>query len=133
MMKVMDDFLVEQKVEEKDKKTINVDFDGVIHKYSRGYHDGTIYDVPAEGSRESLQLLKDKGYKLICFTARVNADPSGDGYNKIKQWLKKYNLLEFFDDITDKKYPSLVIIDDSALRHTSWDTTLKNLKDLGYV
>jgi len=133
MMKIVDKFLVEQKVETKDRKTINVDFDGVVHSYSRGYHDGTIYDVPQEGCREALQLLKDKGYKLICFSARVNAHVPGNGRTAIKEWLQKYNLLEFFDDITDTKYPSLVIIDDSAVRHTSWENTLKKLERLGYV
>ena len=28
---------------------IGIDFDGVIHKNSKGFHDGTIYDEPIEG------------------------------------------------------------------------------------
>ena len=36
---------------------ISVDFDGVIHKCSKGYHDGTIYDDPVEGVKEALKKL----------------------------------------------------------------------------
>ena len=35
-------------------KTIAVDFDGFIHKYSKGWHDGSIYDEPVEGAAEAL-------------------------------------------------------------------------------
>jgi hypothetical protein len=37
--------------------TIAVDFDGVIHAYSRGWHDGTIYDDPIPGAVEGLKSL----------------------------------------------------------------------------
>ena len=30
--------------EKENKNIIAIDFDGVIHKSSRGFHDGTIYD-----------------------------------------------------------------------------------------
>lgn len=35
-------------------KTISIDFDGVIHKYSKGYGDGKIYDPPVPGANEFL-------------------------------------------------------------------------------
>ena len=28
---------------------LGLDFDGVIHKNSKGFHDGTIYDEPLDG------------------------------------------------------------------------------------
>ena len=34
---------------------IAIDFDGVIHKNSKGYYDGTIYDEPVEGSLEAIK------------------------------------------------------------------------------
>ena len=33
---------------------IGVDFDGVIHKCSKGFYDGTIYDPPIKGSYHAL-------------------------------------------------------------------------------
>ena len=52
-------------VSSDEKNQIGVDFDGVIHSNSLGFHDGTIYDEPIEGSREALERLS-KNYKIIC-------------------------------------------------------------------
>lgn len=44
----------------KVSRTIAVDFDGVIHKYSKGWQNGSIYDEPVEGAKEALlELLED--------------------------------------------------------------------------
>ena len=44
-----------EKVLKQESDTIAIDFDGVIHKNSKGYHDGTIYDEIITGSFESLK------------------------------------------------------------------------------
>ena len=113
------------------EKRILIDFDGVCHAYSKGYHDGTIYDPPAAGTKEALQLLSDK-YELVCFSARINA---GDKHGKkeMVEWLKKYDLFKFFVDITDQKTPSQLIIDDSAIRHSTWGNTLSEMKKLNFI
>ena len=39
---------------------IGVDFDGVIHKNSKGFFDGTVYDDPVEGIKDLLEKLSEK-------------------------------------------------------------------------
>ena len=43
----LNDFL--DMVKDTEKSQLGLDFDGVIHKNSKGFHDGTIYDEPLEG------------------------------------------------------------------------------------
>ena len=51
------------------KNTVAIDFDGVIHKYSKGWDDGSIYDKPVEGVHKALmELMKD--YWVYIFTTR---------------------------------------------------------------
>ncbi len=92
-------------------KTIAIDFDGVIHKYSKAYHDGSIYDTPIEGAGDAIRLFKKKGYKVVCFTAR-------DDVQGIMDWMKLYNIE--VDEITNKKPRAVVYIDDRAIRFTNW-------------
>jgi len=51
------------------KKTIVFDFDGVIHKYSKGWQDGSIYDEPVEGIKELIDDLRTK-YKVVVVSTR---------------------------------------------------------------
>ena len=38
-------------INKEDKNTIAVDFDGVIYTGSKGFYDGTIYDVPIDDTK----------------------------------------------------------------------------------
>ena len=70
-----------------------IDFDGPLHKYSKGYGDGDLYDEPSEGSKEFIDWLKGKGYQVVIFTTRAsktNADEQGGNYKK--EILKLENL-----------------------------------------
>ena len=57
----------------EEKNTIAVDFDGVIHKNSKGFHDGTIYDEPIEGVKKGLEYLS-KSYKLVIYSCKANPE-----------------------------------------------------------
>lgn len=50
-------------------RTIAVDFDGVIHQYSQGWQDGSIYDPPMPGAREGLVALMSE-YAVYVHTTR---------------------------------------------------------------
>ena len=52
---------------------IGIDFDGVIHKNSKGFFDGTVYDEPIKGSLEALKRISKK-YDIIIFTAKAKKD-----------------------------------------------------------
>ena len=138
IQKFLDESVDEETVQPADKlgddeprKRILVDFDGVCHAYSQGYKDGTIYDPPSVGTKEALRQLSDK-YKLVLFSARINAGDT-HGKKEMIEWLKKHDLIRFFVDITDKKVPSLLIIDDSAIRHTTWENTLSQMKKMNML
>jgi len=110
------------------EKTIAIDFDGVIHKYSKGFQGlESAYDPPMAGARESIQDLIKKGYRLIIVSSRP--------VDVIKQWLKKEKMDHFFDDVTNTKHPARYYIDDHAIRFekgdpNAWSDTLKLIDKL---
>jgi phosphoheptose isomerase len=115
---------------------LGIDFDGVIHKNSKGYYDGTIYDEPIEGVHEALKTLSDK-YTLILFTTKAKPDRGLiNGRHTVEliwEWLKKHNLDQYISKVTSEKPRAVVYIDDKALRFTSWDKCLNDLNDLNLL
>jgi hypothetical protein len=117
-------------VKEQEAKTLAIDFDGVIHKNSKGFHDGTVYDDPIEGSFEALSSLS-KDYKLIIFSAKAKSDRplinGKSGIELIWEWLDKYNMKQFITDVVSDKPRALYYIDDKAIHFTDWNNTLKQI------
>lgn len=77
------------------KGSLLVDFDGVIHKYSKKWQDGSIYDEPVPGVKEALQALLDKGYEIIIFTTRadphiINGVEQPGQYQEVVDYLNKW-------------------------------------------
>lgn len=102
------------------KRTIAIDFDGVIHRYSKGWQGmDNAYDPPNPGAIEAIKELKSKGYRLVVFSSRQT--------DVIREWLAKHELDEYFDDITNTKVPAKVYIDDRGYRFVSWEKTMEEL------
>jgi hypothetical protein len=132
-------------------RTVAVDFDGVIHRYSKGWHDGTVYDRPVPGAIEALRaLLLD--YAVFVHTSR---DPQ-----QIVDWLGEYSIpaireagpdednpgqpvwvagvRPFWDDqsrilVTNRKLPAVAYIDDRGIRFESWPQARAQLDRLAPV
>ena len=112
------------------KKAICADFDKVIHRYSKGWQDGSIYDPPMEGSKEEMERLVSKGYMVIIFTARLNPEVNKDinfQKNKMSKWLDANGFQKgtHYHHITAVKPIAEVYIDDKALRFTNWEDVSK--------
>lgn len=109
---------------------IGVDFDGVIHKNSKGYHDGTIYDEPVEGAREALQKLSEK-YTVIVYTAKARKDRGlvngMSGTQMIWEWLKKHDLNQYVSKVTSEKPRAVAYIDDKGIKFDNWDSVLSQI------
>lgn len=111
---------------------LGIDFDGVIHKNSKGFYDGTVYDDPIENVENALKELSTK-YKLIIYTAKAKQDRplinGKTGTQLVWEWLKKHNLNQYITDITAEKPRAVAYIDDKGFRFFDWDSCLDELKN----
>lgn len=109
---------------------IGIDFDGVIHKNSKGYHDGTVYDEPVEGAREALQKLSEK-YTVIIYTAKARKDRGlvngRSGTQLIWDWLKEHDLNQYVSKVTAEKPRAVAYIDDKGIKFDNWDSVLSQI------
>jgi hypothetical protein len=117
--------------------TIAVDFDGVIHTYSRGWSDGSIYDEELKGAFWGLETLMAKAPVFIftsrnpvrvarwieqtsSYTIECTTRFPRTWYGKRKSFWNTRGLLL----VTNWKLPATVYIDDRAYRFTDWRQTI---------
>lgn len=114
-------------------KQISIDFDGVIHRCSRGYFDGTIYDEPVEGSYEALESLSER-FDIIIFTAKAREDRplinGKTGKDLVWEWLEKYDMKKFIKDVTAIKPRAIFYLDDRAITFKSWSAFFDELPSI---
>ena len=115
----------------ENRNTIAIDFDGVIHKNSKGFYDGTVYDEPVDGVKEGLEYLS-KSYKLVIYSCKANPDRplvnEETGVELIWGWLQKWNLHGYIEDVTYTKPNAKYYIDDKAIKFTNWNKIRRELR-----
>ena len=52
----------------KTKKTICIDFDGVLHDYSNGFQGKDVFGDMIPNADDGTQVLHEKGWKIIIYT-----------------------------------------------------------------
>jgi len=113
--------------------TVAIDFDGVIHRYSKGWHDGTIYDPPTKGAAAWMQMLKDKGCEIVIYSTRAESKwvkgfwQEGQ-VNKMSEWLDYHGIP--YDRIASGKPMAHAYIDDRAIRFNDWEGAMMQLFDI---
>lgn len=116
--------------------TVAVDFDRVVHRYSRGWQDGSIYDPPMDGALEGLRTLMEAEAVFI----HTSRDPV-----QVAEWLARHDFeveadtgpapgRHFWNEtgrllVTNRKLPARAYLDDRAVLFTSWPQALKELLD----
>lgn len=119
--------------DQENSRNLAIDFDGVVHKSSKGFYDGTVYDTPVEGAIDAIKTLS-KNYNIIIFSAKAKSDRplvnGKTGIELITEWLNKYGVLEHVKEITAEKPRAIAYIDDRGIRFTDWASTIKLLNEI---
>ena len=110
--------------------TLACDFDGVIHQYSKGWHDGTIYDPPMPGALDGLRALMEHHAVFIHTTRDLE---------QVAEWLTRRGFICCTEHhgpfwnlrgtllVTNRKLAATAYLDDRAVRFTTWDQALADL------
>lgn len=96
------------------KKTICIDFDGVIHSYDKGWQDGSIYGTVVPGFFDWAEKAQ-KDFRLVIYSTR---SATQNGIDEMRQWLFKQLLdrrhIEF--EFAIEKPKAFLTIDDRAIQ-----------------
>ena len=109
-----------------------IDFDGVVHTFDKGWHDGTCYGAPIDGALAAIKSLADD-WNIIIFSAKVRPDRpfvnGKTGYELVDDWLEFHGVRDYVSEITHEKPRAKFYIDDKAIEFTNnWSEILERLK-----
>jgi hypothetical protein len=94
------------------RKTVLLDFDGVMHSYVSGWTGPVPTDPPTPGALEFVQALQASGCEVIVFTTRAM---SPEGIEGTMEWLVQHGFPSVM--VTCEKVPAMCLVDDRAIRY----------------
>jgi hypothetical protein len=107
---------------------IALDFDGVLSDYTgwKGYL--APFDPPVSGAIEAIRDYQDAGLTVAIYTSRADSHAS---VIRLEQWLTQYGLEKKRIsqlEITNKKPPALIYLDDRAMLFTGQFPSVEEIK-----
>ena len=105
------------------KRTICLDFDGVIHSYRSGWCGAEIIpDPPIHGTKEAIARLRQQ-YRVVILSSRCHTE---EGRQAVQEWLRRNNIE--VDEVCEHKPPAHVYVDDRAVRFKGdWDDVMSEI------
>lgn len=92
------------------RRTICLDFDGVIHSYRSGWCGSEVIpDPPIHGTQAAIDRLR-KRFRVVVHSSRCATE---EGYQAVKAWLLKHGVE--VDDVCRFKPPAAIYVDDRAV------------------
>ena len=88
------------------RPVVCVDLDGVLNTFDV-WRSPEYFHPPRPGAREFLSRLNEAGYRVVIFTVRWR--------EWVERWLEDNGLRQYVDEVTDKKRPAQVYLDDRAV------------------
>jgi hypothetical protein len=109
----------------KPRRTVCLDFDGVLHSYRSGWCGAEIIpDPPIHGTRQAIARLREL-YRVVVHSTRCG---SPEGRQAVIDWLRRNGIV--VDEVCEHKPPALVYVDDRAIRFRGdWDKMLDEIRE----
>ena len=85
---------------------------------------------------EYIDAIKNlsKNYNIIIFTAKAKKNRplvnGKTGIQLVEEWLIKYGLMDYINEITSEKPRAKIYIDDNGYRFETWDKTLSDIEEI---
>lgn len=96
---------------------IALDFDGVLHSYTRGYTGPEPLDPPVEGAVEFCHWLARNGFNPVVVTARIRSGSTATrDWVVVQKWLQRHKFPPM--TVTNRKVAAALYIDDRGWRFT---------------
>lgn len=95
------------------KPILALDFDGVIHRYSQGWQDGTIYDIPTEGFADWARRATEH-FTLVVVSSRLRLAENGAA--DIRDWMESHGIDPGLFEFAIFRPPAFMSIDDRAVQ-----------------
>lgn len=91
---------------EDPRPIVCVDLNGVLDAYT-GWRGPEHWDAPRPGAEDFLRALGERGFRVVIFTTRWEADA--------RAWLTRHGLDRWVAAVTDRKPAAHVFVDDRAV------------------